>query len=93
MRRVFVLGILTALAAVVLAADSGDTIPADGGAIQVTPVMRSSVQSEYGGKVIQVDPVGKYDNVEIPFVGKTGAPDIFPARSYVLVGRHSWRRS
>ena len=56
-RRVVVLGILTALAAVVLAADSGDTIPADGGAIQVTPVMRSSVQIECGGKVIQVDPV------------------------------------
>ena len=55
-RRVLALGILTALAAVVLA-DSGDTIPADGGAIQVTPVMRSSVQIEYGGKVIQVDPV------------------------------------
>jgi hypothetical protein len=70
MRRVFVLGILTVVAAVVLAADSGDAIPADGGAIQVTPVMRSSVQIEYGGKVIQVDPVGKYDNVEIPFVGK-----------------------
>jgi len=70
MRRVFVLGILTALAAVVLAADSGEAIPADGGAIQATPVMRSSVQIEYGGKVIQVDPVGKYDNVEIPFVGK-----------------------
>ena len=47
-----------------------DAIPADGGAIQATPVMRSSVQIEYGGKVIQVDPVGKYDNVEIPFVGK-----------------------
>ena len=73
MRRVLALGILTALAAVVLAADSGDTIPADGGAIQVTPVMRSSVQIEYGGKVIQVDPVGKYDNVEIPFVGKFDA--------------------
>jgi len=70
MRRVFVLGILTVVAAVVLAADSGDAIPADGGAIQVTPVMRPSVQIEYGGKVIQVDPVGKYDNVEIPFVGK-----------------------
>jgi hypothetical protein len=69
MRSVLVLRILTVLAAVVLAADSGDTIPADGGAIQVTPVMRPSVQIEYGGKVIQVDPVGKYDNVEIPFVG------------------------
>jgi hypothetical protein len=57
MRRVLVLGILTVLAAVVLAVDSGDTIPSDGGPIQVTPVMRSSVQIEYGGKVIQVDPV------------------------------------
>ena len=58
------------MAAVVLAADSGDTIAADGGAIQVTPVMRSSVQIEYGGKVMQVDPVGKYNNVEIRVVGK-----------------------
>jgi L-ascorbate metabolism protein UlaG (beta-lactamase superfamily) len=73
MRRVLVLGVLTVLAAVVLTADSGDTIPADGGAIQVTPIMRSSVQIEYDGKVIQVDPVGKYDNVEIPFVGKFDA--------------------
>lgn len=61
---------VAALAAVTLADDSSEAIPADGGAIQVTPIMRSSVQIEYGGKVIQVDPVGKYDNVEIPFVGK-----------------------
>jgi hypothetical protein len=48
-----------AAAAFALAADSGDAIPADRGAIQVTPVMRSSVQIEYGGKVIQVNRVGK----------------------------------
>jgi L-ascorbate metabolism protein UlaG (beta-lactamase superfamily) len=53
-----------------MAADSTDPIPAEGGGIQVTPIMSSGVQIEYGGKVIQVDPLGKYDNVDIPFVGK-----------------------
>lgn len=70
MRTFLTVAFVTALAAVTLAADSNDTIPADGGDIQVTPIMRSSVQIEYGGKVIQVDPASKYDNVEIPFVGK-----------------------
>lgn len=70
MRTFLTLVFVAALAAATLADDSSDAIPADGGAIQVTPIMRSSVQIEYGGKVIQVDPVGKYDDVEIPFVGK-----------------------
>lgn len=70
MRRFLTALFLTALAAASLVADSSDAIPADGGGIQVTPIMRLTVQIEYAGKVIQVDPVGKYDNVEIPFVGK-----------------------
>lgn len=70
MRIILMVALVTALAAGLMAADSTDPIPAEGGAIQVTPIMRSGVQIEYGGKVIQVDPLGKYDNVDIPFVGK-----------------------
>jgi L-ascorbate metabolism protein UlaG (beta-lactamase superfamily) len=66
----FLTAVIVTLAAVAVAADSADTIPAEGGGIQVTPIMRSSVQIEYAGKVIQVDPVAKYDNVDIQFVGK-----------------------
>src|SRR5690348_1338692 len=73
MRMFFTLVLAAALAAVALAADSNEAIPAEGGAIQVMPIMRTSVQIEYGGKVIQVDPVGKYDNVDIPYVGKFDA--------------------
>jgi L-ascorbate metabolism protein UlaG (beta-lactamase superfamily) len=68
--RMFLAAVIVTLAAVAVAADSADTIPAEGGGIQVTPIMRSSVQIEYAGKVIQVDPVAKYDNVDIQFVGK-----------------------
>ena len=35
-----------------------DTIPAHGGAIRITPIFHASLQIEYGGKVIDVDPVG-----------------------------------
>jgi L-ascorbate metabolism protein UlaG (beta-lactamase superfamily) len=68
--KLLVLMFVTALAAVTLTADSSDTIPADGGDIQVTPIMRTGVQIEYAGKVIQVDPLSKYDDKEIPYVGK-----------------------
>ena len=71
--RLFVLMFVTAVAAVTLTADSGDTIAADGGDIQVTPIMRTGVQIEYAGKVIQVDPLSKYDDKEIPYVGKFDA--------------------
>lgn len=73
MRRILALAFVVVLAAVVVAADSNDAIPADGGPIQITPIMRSSVQIEYAGKAIQVDPTSKYDNVEIPYVGKFDA--------------------
>lgn len=49
----------TALAVAAAAATQADTVPATGGDIQITPIMRASVQIEYAGKVIQVDPVGK----------------------------------
>jgi L-ascorbate metabolism protein UlaG (beta-lactamase superfamily) len=64
----FVIGLT---AAVVWAAT--DTLPASGGDIQITPIMHSSVQLEYAGKVIQVDPVAAYDNVELPLLGKFDA--------------------
>lgn len=61
------------LAAAVVAADQTDKLPASGGDIQITPIMHSSVQLEYAGKVIQVDPVAKYDDVELPLLGKFDA--------------------
>jgi L-ascorbate metabolism protein UlaG (beta-lactamase superfamily) len=33
-----------------------DSIPARGGPIRITPILHSTLQIEYGGKVIQVDP-------------------------------------
>ena len=37
-------------------AASSDRIPTPGGDIEITPLIHSSVQIEYAGKVIQVDP-------------------------------------
>jgi len=66
--------LVTALAAAAaMAANQTDAVPATGGDIQVTPIMHSSVQLEFAGKVIQVDPVAKYDNVELPLLGKFDA--------------------
>lgn len=61
------------LAAAVVAAAETDKVTASGGEIQITPVMHSSVQLEYAGKVIQIDPVSKYDDVELPLLGKFDA--------------------
>jgi L-ascorbate metabolism protein UlaG (beta-lactamase superfamily) len=61
------------LAVAVLAANQTDPLPATGGEIQMMPIMHSSVQLEYAGKVIQVDPVAKYDDVELPLLGKFDA--------------------
>jgi len=49
----------TALAVASIAAGQSDTLPATGGDIQITPIMRASVQVEFAGKVIQVDPIAK----------------------------------
>src|SRR5437879_13384477 len=65
--------LVIAFAAAVLAANQTDTLPASGGDIQITPIMHSSVQLEYAGKVIQIDPVATYDNVELPLLGKFDA--------------------
>src|ERR1700674_2918570 len=74
MKKLIALVFVTALAAVSVAAkQQTDALPADGGDIQITPIMHSSVQLEYAGKVIQVDPVAKYDNVELPLLGKFNA--------------------
>lgn len=35
---------------------AGDTFPASGGDVLITPILHASVQLEYAGKVIQVDP-------------------------------------
>lgn len=72
--RVFLaLVFVAALAAVVVAADQSDKLSASGGDIQITPILHSSVQLEYAGKVIQIDPVAKYDDVELPLLGKFDA--------------------
>ena len=45
----------------VLAAVDSDNVPASGGDIQITPITHGSVQIEYGGKVIYVDPWSRGD--------------------------------
>ena len=72
-RVLLLLAIVIGLAAAVVSANQADTLPASGGDIQITPIMHSSVQLEYAGKVIQVDPVAAYDNVELPLLGKFDA--------------------
>jgi L-ascorbate metabolism protein UlaG (beta-lactamase superfamily) len=59
MRRFLTSASATALISVSIAAGQSDTLPATGGDIQITPIMRASVQVEFAGKVIQVDPVAK----------------------------------
>ncbi len=46
---------------VALAAAAGDKVPAAGGAIEITPLIHSSIQLEHAGKVIQVDPWSALD--------------------------------
>jgi L-ascorbate metabolism protein UlaG (beta-lactamase superfamily) len=54
MRMVSLLGLSMALLPVAAGAQS--VVPASGGNITITPIQHASVQVEYGGKVIQVDP-------------------------------------
>jgi L-ascorbate metabolism protein UlaG (beta-lactamase superfamily) len=44
-----------------LATASSDKVPASGGTIEITPLVHSSIQLEYAGKVIQVDPWSALD--------------------------------
>ena len=61
MRMLFGSVFATALTAAALVASQAGTVPATEGVILITPIMRASVQIEYAGKVIQVDPMGKND--------------------------------
>src|SRR4051812_7018686 len=54
MRRVSTL--IFSLVLVPIAASAQSVVPATGGNITITPIQHASVQIEYGGKVIQVDP-------------------------------------
>jgi L-ascorbate metabolism protein UlaG (beta-lactamase superfamily) len=55
--------VLRAAAGALLAASAfaGDKVPAAGGAIEITPLIHSSIQIEHAGKVIQVDPWSMLD--------------------------------
>ena len=52
LKAVLVLGLASSLAS------GGDRFPAKGGDIEITPLVHASVQVEYAGKVILVDPWG-----------------------------------
>ena len=54
---------LTAAAILTLAAavSAADRVPANGGDIEITPLVHASVQLEFGGKVVQVDPWSAVD--------------------------------
>src|SRR5436305_3893721 len=54
MRRVSTL--ICSIALVPAAGWAQSVVPATGGNITITPIQHASVQLEYGGKVIQVDP-------------------------------------
>jgi L-ascorbate metabolism protein UlaG (beta-lactamase superfamily) len=59
MARLRYIGILLGallLAIPIAGAQSSDTIPAEGGNIVITPIAHGSVQLEFGGKLIYVDP-------------------------------------
>jgi L-ascorbate metabolism protein UlaG (beta-lactamase superfamily) len=48
--------LLTAVLALTTPVAASDLVPAAGGDIEITPIIHSSVQVEYGGKVVQLDP-------------------------------------
>jgi L-ascorbate metabolism protein UlaG (beta-lactamase superfamily) len=54
---------LTAAAVLALAAalSAADRVPANGGDIEITPLVHASVQLEFGGKVVHVDPWSAVD--------------------------------
>ena len=53
--------VLALVAAFALAAADTDQIPAEGGTIAITPITHASVQVEFGGKVIHIDPWSQGD--------------------------------
>src|SRR3954468_11285811 len=54
MKRILILGLSVTLLPAGVWAQS--VVPATGGNITITPIQHASVQIEYGGKIIQVDP-------------------------------------
>ncbi|HET6955215.1 MAG TPA: MBL fold metallo-hydrolase [Vicinamibacterales bacterium] len=60
-RAVRLLAAITLVAQGLSPAFAADKVPAAGGAIEITPLIHSSIQLEYGGKVIQVDPWSALD--------------------------------
>jgi L-ascorbate metabolism protein UlaG (beta-lactamase superfamily) len=52
---------MASLLALAVTLSASDRIPANGGDIEVTPIVHASVQLEFGGKVIQVDPWSAVD--------------------------------
>ena len=44
-----------------VALTAADRVPANGGDIEITPLVHASVQLEFGGKVVQVDPWSAID--------------------------------
>jgi L-ascorbate metabolism protein UlaG (beta-lactamase superfamily) len=65
MRMILSFVTATALAGGLLGAQA-DTIPATGGDIRVTPLLRMSVQVEHAGVVIHVDPTSRNDSQAKP---------------------------
>ena len=55
--------IVLIIALLAVTATASDTIRAEGGDIQITPITHGSVQVEFGGKVVHIDPwsQGNYD--------------------------------
>jgi L-ascorbate metabolism protein UlaG (beta-lactamase superfamily) len=52
---------MATLLALAVTLSASDRIPANGGDIEITPIVHASVQLEFGGKVIQVDPWSAVD--------------------------------
>jgi len=61
MKRPIAALVVALVAAFALAASDTDQIPAEGGTIAITPITHASVQVEFGGNVIQVDPTSAGD--------------------------------
>lgn len=48
--------VLAAIALLITSVRAADQVPADGGPIEITPLLHASVQIEHRGRVIQIDP-------------------------------------
>jgi len=66
-----------------------DTIPARGGVIRITPIIHASIQIEYRGKVILVDPIsaGSYRKKADLILITHSHPDHFDTKAIAKVSR------